>query len=358
MMPYGFNLFSKLLVAYAISQQTNATPSDSSSQRFKPAGFIEITGTWDTSRGPASFETSTGSLAYGTFGGNKGKIFANYTGDGLLKGTWSQAPTYDCPNDKGPVELIFSKEGTTFTGKFGVCNGPLTQVWTGKKTSSTSSTSTTTPTPIVLPINPTGSWQVGEGILLLEGDTSVIGSYKGTELIGRHDNGIIQGTMAQSIDTNLPILIGTWSAPPTFECPGNKGQLELKFNPTNNGFTGNWSYCDGPMFAINQFIGTLIVGPNPLNVTGPWDTNLGPLMLTLTGNTVTGTFTNAKIKLTGKIIGNVYIGRWSSPNSYSCPYEAGTFRIVFTPNNTRFKGNWDYCAAPPDPAKVWEGVKV
>lgn len=356
MIPQGFDFISKLLIAYTLHRQSTSLSESRSLKRAKPAGFIEITGNWETSRGPATFETSEGSLAYGTFGNNKGKIFANYTGDGLLKGTWSQAPTYDCPNDKGPVELIFNKDGTTFTGKFGVCNGPLTQVWTGKKITSTVGP-TVTPAPIVLPINPTGSWQVGEGILLLEGDTSVIGSYKGTELIGRHDNGIVKGAMAQSIDTNLPLFIGTWSAPPTFECPGNKGQLELKFNATNNGFTGNWSYCDGPMFAINQFVGTLIVGPAPLNVTGPWNTNLGPLTLTLTGNVVNGTFTNAKIRLTGKIIGNVYIGRWSSPETYSCPYNAGNFRIVFTPDNTRFKGNWDYCEAPPDPAKVWEGMR-
>lgn len=79
---------------------------------------------------------------------------------------------------------------------------------------------------------------------------------------------------------------------------------------------------------------------NELDVSGKWDTNWGELVLTQSGNKVTGTYVHDKGKIKGGLIGNVLKGTWSEAPTYAPNKDAGNFEFTFTENS--FKGKWGY----------------
>lgn len=81
---------------------------------------VTFAGSWET----ADFGTMTlivsGTDLVGTCSKNIGIIKGTVSSDGTkITGVWSMFPTYSSPNDAGKFEITLSKDGKTFTGKWG-----------------------------------------------------------------------------------------------------------------------------------------------------------------------------------------------------------------------------------------------
>lgn len=75
---------------------------------------------------------------------------------------------------------------------------------------------------------------------------------------------------------------------------------------------------------------------------GKWDTNWGEMSLDVSGDKVTGTYTYDSGKITGKITGNVLVGKWSESPSYAEPNDAGDIEFLLSDDCKSFSGNWRY----------------
>jgi hypothetical protein len=81
--------------------------------------FPNWAGKWATSYGIVILEVS-GSDVTGTFDWKEGKIEGTISDDGrTLTGTWSQAPTYEGPKDKGGLIWKLDEDGLRFKGAWG-----------------------------------------------------------------------------------------------------------------------------------------------------------------------------------------------------------------------------------------------
>lgn len=318
-------------------------------QRF--ISYINVEGEWESNWGKMDVKQYN-NVVTATYGWDKGKFEGIIEGT-TLKGYWAEDPTYECPRDKGPILFEFSQDGNTLNGKWGYCDGEMTGTWTGNRVNANENNGN-----IVLGIDVSGSWKVYDGIMLLEqnGD-QVVGTYENIVVLGGHKEGRIKGTIKLDNASKLYVLDASWAEPPSYECPGDRGITKIIFNKNQDQFKGTWGYCDGPIYEMNGYQGDLLVGPNPLQIGGAWNTNIGVMTFTQNGNSITAIYKDGKGRLDGKIIGNVLIGNWYEANSYSCPFEKGKYKMIFDKNGKAFKAIWNYCEQDPDPTKFWNGVR-
>lgn len=73
-------------------------------------------GEWDSNWGKMIL-TQNGSIVTGTYTHDKGRINGTISGN-ILKGTWSESPSYAPPNDAGDLELTMAADGKSFSGKW------------------------------------------------------------------------------------------------------------------------------------------------------------------------------------------------------------------------------------------------
>ncbi len=93
---------------------------------------INWQGSWQTQWGEMVIEQSNNSIT-GTYVHDNGKIKGTISGT-LLKGTWSEAPSYLAPKDAGEFEFILSADGKAFTGRWRYGkNGDWQTGWDGHK---------------------------------------------------------------------------------------------------------------------------------------------------------------------------------------------------------------------------------
>lgn len=76
----------------------------------------DFSGMWITPFGTMEI-TQTGNRIQGTYEQNHGEISGDVIGN-VLVGSWSEAPSYQAPNDKGNLELLLSMDRKTFTGRW------------------------------------------------------------------------------------------------------------------------------------------------------------------------------------------------------------------------------------------------
>lgn len=81
-----------------------------------PAFASNWTGTWNTNYGKLVMERD-GDWVIGAYEHNKGKLVGVIKGNTLV-GTWSEAPSYNKPDNAGEFEFIISADGKTFSGKW------------------------------------------------------------------------------------------------------------------------------------------------------------------------------------------------------------------------------------------------
>ena len=83
--------------------------------------------------------------------------------------------------------------------------------------------------------------------------------------------------------------------------------------------------------------------------TGTWNTVWGSLSsqmhLQQTGNRVTGTYEWDNGKIEGLVSGNTLTGTWSEAPSHSPPGDAGDFEFTISPDCSSFTGRWRYGSA-------------
>jgi hypothetical protein len=86
-------------------------------------------GKWNTNFGPMALK-QTGAAVSGTYTHDKGRIAGQVTGN-VLKGRWSEAPTYGGPSDAGPFEFKLTKDGKSFNGLWNYQGRSPNSGWSG-----------------------------------------------------------------------------------------------------------------------------------------------------------------------------------------------------------------------------------
>ena len=76
--------------------------------------------------------------------------------------------------------------------------------------------------------------------------------------------------------------------------------------------------------------------------TGVWDTSWGPMALTQSDGSVTGTYEYDQGMIQGTVQGNKLIGTWSEYPSYAPPDDGGEFEFIMSPDGNSFLGRWRY----------------
>jgi hypothetical protein len=101
----------------------------------------------------------------------------------------------------------------------------------------------------------------------------------------------------------------------------------------------------------NQASFTLICASAPATGwTGTWDTNWGTMVLSQSGNQVSGTYTWDNGHISGTVAGNVFSGTWSESPSYSPPNDAGDVQLTLSADGQTISGQWRY-----DSSGSWYG---
>lgn len=99
-------------------------------------------------------------------------------------------------------------------------------------------------------------------------------------------------------------------------------------------------------------------GSGPIDITGQWQSNLGPIWLSQRGNRVSGQYyADRRGTLHGTLDGTTLDFNWSEPGM-----SPGTGRFVFCPDNLSFAGYWNEThpwsglrmGAPPSPSATPE----
>ncbi|MGB3007210.1 MAG: hypothetical protein WBC06_11915 [Chitinophagaceae bacterium] len=75
---------------------------------------------------------------------------------------------------------------------------------------------------------------------------------------------------------------------------------------------------------------------------GTWQTKWGPMIITQSGNNITGTYGHDNGKVKGTITGNKLTGTWSEAPTYLPPKDAGEFEFTLSVDGKSFTGRWRY----------------
>ena len=91
-------------------------------------------GTWKTNWGQMVLSQTSDGKVTGDYTHDQGKIEGTISGNSF-SGRWSEAPSYQDPNDGGLVEFQFDADCMTFTGrwKYGTSGDWKENNWTGEK---------------------------------------------------------------------------------------------------------------------------------------------------------------------------------------------------------------------------------
>ncbi len=94
---------------------------------------FSISGEWETSFGHLTF-TQDGSIISGSYTHDNGKIEGKLQGR-ILRGQWSESPTYSPSHDAGDFEFEFSVDTKTFTGhwRYGFDKQTWDGTWNGNR---------------------------------------------------------------------------------------------------------------------------------------------------------------------------------------------------------------------------------
>ena len=89
-------------------------------------------GVWGTDWGDMAL-TQAGNVVTGTYTHDSGKITGTVSG-GVLKGKWSESPSYAEPSDAGDIEFTISSDCKSFTGKWRYgSTGDMSSGWAGTR---------------------------------------------------------------------------------------------------------------------------------------------------------------------------------------------------------------------------------
>jgi hypothetical protein len=183
-----------------------------------------ITGDWDTSQGKMSLK-QTGNKIEGSYAGKdkKGKIDGIVQGN-IIKGGWSQAPSFKPPTDAGEFMFVLSEDRKSFAGKFrtGFGGSAWSGNWTGSKMSASGYQ-------MVDGVYDTFYGKLTFKLTIKQSGNKITGNYG-------HDDGKIEGTVEGRE------IRGRWMESPTYKPPKDAGLFRFVFSEDLKSFTGKWHY--------------------------------------------------------------------------------------------------------------------
>ena len=127
--------------AYARRDDTTVPPGPSLNLQppaekltFKGTSPCICGGTWQSNWGEMMLSQTSDGKVTGEYTHDQGKIEGTISGNSF-SGRWSEAPSYQDPNDGGLMELTFSDDCMTFTGrwKYGTTGDWKENNWSGQK---------------------------------------------------------------------------------------------------------------------------------------------------------------------------------------------------------------------------------
>ena len=80
----------------------------------------------------------------------------------------------------------------------------------------------------------------------------------------------------------------------------------------------------------------------PVAWQGTWQTNWGQMIIAQNSNSITGTYEHDNGKIKGTITGNKITGTWSEAPTYLAPKDSGEFEFTLSSDGKSFTGRWRY----------------
>jgi len=282
----------------------------------------------------------SGSSLSGTYEHDSGRISGTISGN-VMRGTWSEAPTYAPPNDAGEVELTISADGKSMNGRWRYDSSGTwyENDWKGTLVAAAKGISVISSAPTC---DLTGSWTFdwSNDLKLVQTGNSVSGDFTPS---GWNYVGTVDGTLSGNVMT------GTWSD------ASQAGRIELTVSPDCNSFTGRYTHSmsSSSSWYPLHYPGTRnAVAPAPIPApaatdwNGIWNTDWGTMQITQSGTSASGTFTLNSGRLQGTASPASFTGNWSKSPSYSEPKDAGSFQFDMSADGQTFVGHWRYASCP------------
>lgn len=153
------------------------------------------------------------------------------------------------------------------------------------------------------------------------------GGYKPTE------NVYFSSAGSQSVNTSWPVgKSGTFWVRLHVLSPNDTSSNQASFTLNcGSGQTGGWA--------------------------GTWDTSWGTMVLTQTGDSVSGTYTWDSGHIEGQVSGNSFWGLWSEAPSYNLPNDAGEVQLTLSADGQTISGQWRY-GLSGDWDGSWQGTRM
>jgi hypothetical protein len=152
--------------------------------------------------------------------------------------------------------------------------------------------------------------------------------------------------------------------------PGNFGTHALGASPLGKGYmVTNDDLLKGQTWTVtlenherdqwSTASGTIrLTYPGECSWTGTWNTNFGEMELKQEGAIVTGTYTHDQGRIRGTVSGNTLTGTWSEAPSYSPTQDAGKMQLVMSEDCNSFRGYWMYGQNKANWDGDWTGTRA
>jgi hypothetical protein len=106
---------------------------------------------------------------------------------------------------------------------------------------------------------------------------------------------------------------------------------------------------------------TVVATAGAAGQSGPWEgtwasPEWGTMVLTQSGTSVSGTYTHDAGRITGSVSGNVLTGTWTEAPTRAGPKDAGPFRFTMSSDLRSWSGTWQY--ADGSGGGNWTGTRV
>ncbi len=193
-----------------------------------------------------------------------------------------------------------------------------------------------------------GCWDSPEwGWMRLEANgTAVSGAYE-------YDEGRIEGVVDGFVFT------GMWLETPSYAPPDDGGEFEFVLSADGQSFAGQWRYGSGEGWSGSWT--AVRVECEPAAPSGPalqwanrWDTTYGEMVLSFSGDRVTGEYESDDGRIEGTVSGRLMTGIWAEEPSYAPPNDAGQFEFTLAEDGRSFTGRWRY--GSEGSWRLWSGT--